>query len=143
MDTALRMRANLKIFSPCSAAQVIIATTKLAPAAKMAYFKSKAQIIVDKNRGNRVDLRDLLQKLARQQFAHILIEGGGEIIASALKMKLVDRMIMVVASKIIGGRYSPTAVEGKGISRIRQAARLEDMKFRRLGPDLIIEGRPR
>ncbi|MBL7085311.1 MAG: bifunctional diaminohydroxyphosphoribosylaminopyrimidine deaminase/5-amino-6-(5-phosphoribosylamino)uracil reductase RibD [Candidatus Omnitrophica bacterium] len=143
VDSRLRLRPDLKIFSPRSPAQVIIATTKLAPKSKILYFKDRgAQVIVARDEEKRVDLRDLLRKLAGQGISHILIEGGGEIIASALKKRLVDRLVVLVSSKIIGGRDAPTAVEGRGIDRIRQAAKLEDMKVKRVGPDLIIEGRP-
>lgn len=142
VDSRLRLLPDLKIFSPRSPAPVIIATTRFAPQKKISYFEKKARVIVAKDKEKRVDLRDLFRELARQGIAHILIEGGGELIASALKMRLVDRMVVFVSPKIIGGSEAPTAVEGEGIERIRQAARLKDMKFKRAGPELIIEGEP-
>jgi diaminohydroxyphosphoribosylaminopyrimidine deaminase/5-amino-6-(5-phosphoribosylamino)uracil reductase len=141
VDSKLRLLSNLKIFSPHSPGEVIIATTKLAPQDKILYFRQKARIIITKDRKKRVDLCDLLKKLAQQGIAHILIEGGGEIIASALKMELIDRMVIFVAPKIIGGRQAPTAVEGEGINRIKEAARLEHMKCRKVGSELVIEGK--
>jgi len=142
VDSKLRLLPDLKIFSPRSPAPVIIATTKFAPRKKILYFERKARVIVAKDKEKRVDLRDLFRELARQGIAHILIEGGGELIASALKMRLVDRMIVFVSPKIIGGSEAPTAVEGEGVERIRQAARLKDVKFKRVGPELLIEGEP-
>ena len=143
VDSRLRVMPNLKIFSAQSPAPVIIATTKFAPRRKMSYFTKKAQVIVAKDKEKKIDLRDLLRKLAEQGISHILIEGGGEIIASALKMKLVDRMVVFISPKIIGGRNAPTAVEGKGINRVREAAKLKDMKFRKVGSELVIEGQVR
>lgn len=142
LDSKLRLLPKLKIFSPRSPAQVIIATTKFAPQRRISYFRRKAQVIVVKDRDQRVDFRDLLKELAKQGITHILIEGGGEVIASALNLKLVDRVVIFVSPKIIGGRDAPTSVEGKGIKKIKAAAKLEDIKFRRLGSELIIEGRP-
>ena len=84
----------------------------------------------------------MLGKLANQGIAHILVEGGGETVASFLKTGLVDRMVVCLAPKIIGGRNAPTAVEGKGVGRVKQAIKLEDIKLKKLGSDLIIEGRP-
>lgn len=97
--------------------------------------------MVIKNQGRWVDLRDLLKKLAQEEIAHVLIEGGGEIIASALKMNLVDRMSVFIAPKIIGGRDAPTAVEGKGVSRIKDARQFEKMQLTKLGADILIEAR--
>ena len=142
VDSKLRLLPKLKIFSPRSPAQVIIATTRFAPQRKISYFGKKAQVIITKDKDKRVDFQDLLKRLAKQGITHILIEGGGEIIASALNLRLVDRMIIFVSPKIIGGRNAPTAVEGKGIKRVKAATKLEDIKFRRLGSELIIEGRP-
>ncbi|MBN2096930.1 MAG: bifunctional diaminohydroxyphosphoribosylaminopyrimidine deaminase/5-amino-6-(5-phosphoribosylamino)uracil reductase RibD [Candidatus Omnitrophica bacterium] len=143
VDTRLRLPLEARIFSTRSPAQVIIATTRFAPAKKVAYFQKKGvQVIIAKEKGRRVDLVDLFKKLTQQEISHILVEGGGEIIASALENRLVDRMIVVISSQIIGGRGAPTAVEGAGISRIKQALRLKELKLHRLGPDLMLEGRP-
>ncbi len=141
VDTRLKLSPNSKVFSPRSPAEVVIATTRFAPRAKVLYFKKKATVILAKDEEKRVNLRDLLSKLAGQGLAHILIEGGGEIIASALEKGLVDRMVVFISPKIIGGRQAPTAVEGKGIEKIKQALRLKDMKVKRIGSDLMIEGR--
>jgi len=142
VDSRLRLRPSLKIFSQASPADVIIATTRFAPQAKVSLFQKKARVIIAKDKQRRVHLRDLFRKLAKQEIAHVLIEGGGEIIASALEAGLVDRMIVFVSSKIIGGRNAPTAVEGPGAKRITEAMDLKDMKVRTLGSDLIIAGRP-
>lgn len=144
VDGRLKLKANLKIFSRLSPAPVIIAATKLAPRNKIAQFQGRgARVIVARGQGEKVDLGDLLKKLAAREISHILIEGGGEIIASALRKRLVDRMIIVVAPKIIGGRNAPTSVGGEGINRLSQAIKLSELKVSRLGRDIIIEGRPR
>lgn len=142
VDTRLRLAPNAKIFSPRSPAQVIVATTRFAPRAKAIRLNKKARIMIVKNETRKVDLRDLLKRLAKEGITHILIEGGGEIIASALKKKLVDRMIMFISPKIIGGRQAPTAVEGKGVDKISQATILKDMQVKTIGAELMIEGRP-
>lgn len=143
VDSNLRLTPQLKIFSRRSPAGVIIATTRFAPQQRLSYFRKKAQVIVARGRGKRVDLQDLLKKLAKQGISHILIEGGGRIIASALQQRLVDEMIVFVSPKIIGGGDAPTAVEGEGVRRISQALRLEEVRFKKLGSDLIIEGQVR
>ncbi|MFC1699387.1 bifunctional diaminohydroxyphosphoribosylaminopyrimidine deaminase/5-amino-6-(5-phosphoribosylamino)uracil reductase RibD [Candidatus Omnitrophota bacterium] len=141
VDSKLRLRNNLKIFSAASPAPVILATTRLASGERIAAFRKKAQVIIARDKDKRVDLRDLLHKLAKQEIAHVLIEGGSEIVASALKEKLVDQLILFIAPKIVGGRAAPTAVAGKGVSTIRQASLLKDIQFKKIDTDLVVEGR--
>lgn len=88
----------------------------------------------------RVNLKTLLKRLAKNGIMHILIEGGGETIASAIEEKLVDRICIFIAPKIIGGRNAPTPVEGKGINQISQALRVNDMKVQQIGSDILISG---
>ncbi len=143
LDSRLRIPERVNIFSSRSPAPVIIATTRFAPRKKVLSWRKKGiSVIMAKDRQGRVDLKDLFKQLAGQGISHILIEGGGEVIASALKQKLVDKMYVVVSPKIIGGRNAPTSIGGEGIKRINQAAGLKDITFRRLGPDLLIEGKP-
>ena len=91
-------------------------------------------------RWGRVPLRRLFQTL-RQRYGvrSILLEGGGELIGSALEARLVDRVVWFVAPMIIGGRLTPSAVGGTGIQRLPQAIRLDALRVRRVGKDLMIE----
>ena len=144
VDSKLRLSLKSKMFSHCSPGQIIVATTRFASPQKACRLQDAgAQIIVAKDNQGKVDLRDLGRKLAKQEIAHVLIEGGGEIVASALQSKLVDKIIVVIAPKIIGGRNAPTSVEGEGIKQLTQAIALEDVRFQRLGSEIMVEGRPR
>ena len=70
----------------------------------------------------------------------MLIEGGGNVIASVLKTGLVDKILLFVAPKIIGGREAKTFVEGDGISEMNQALHLEEVDVKKIGKDILIEG---
>jgi diaminohydroxyphosphoribosylaminopyrimidine deaminase/5-amino-6-(5-phosphoribosylamino)uracil reductase len=85
-------------------------------------------------------LKGLLGQLAKREISHLLIEGGGEVIASAFAAKVVDRVAWIIAPKILGGRDAPTSVDGIGISRLRQAIPLQGIQLNRLGSDLLVEG---
>lgn len=97
----------------------------------------KYKVVLGKGR---VDLKRALKGLAKLGVMHVLIEGGGETIASAIEKKLADRLYIFVAPKIVGGRDAITPVEGKGIARISQALRVKDMQVERIGGDLLITG---
>ena len=102
----------------------------------------KAPVIVVKPAGRlrkKVDLRKLLTVLAKRDITNILVEGGGELIASLVEEKLVDRFLVFVAPKIIGGRDAKTAVEGSGIESIKNAIKLKNVSVKRFKEDLLIE----
>jgi diaminohydroxyphosphoribosylaminopyrimidine deaminase/5-amino-6-(5-phosphoribosylamino)uracil reductase len=143
LDSRLRTPERANIFSSRSPGPVLIATTRFAPRSKVLSWRKRGiSVIMAKERHGRVDLKHLFKQLAGQEIAHILIEGGGEVVASALKQRLVDKMYVAVSPKIIGGRSAPTSIGGKGINRINQATELIDIRLIRSGPDLLIEGRP-
>ncbi len=65
--------------------------------------------------GKTIDLARLLEELAEDiGIESILVEGGGETIASFFREGLVDRYSVYVGGLIIGGRESPTPVDGEG-----------------------------
>lgn len=60
----------------------------------------------------RVDLPQLFAELKRRGMRKLLVEGGGEILASVLADGLFDRMTVFVAPTVIGGATAPAMVRG-------------------------------
>jgi diaminohydroxyphosphoribosylaminopyrimidine deaminase/5-amino-6-(5-phosphoribosylamino)uracil reductase len=140
LDSKLRISPKARIFSKESLGKVILATTKYAPRSKVDLFSRKAEVLICQDRNKQVDLRDLMKKLAQKEISHVLIEGGGESIASALEAKIADKILFFISPKIIGGRDAVTSVEGEGIERLSRAIRIKDAKVRRIGEDVLVEG---
>lgn len=62
-----------------------------------------------------IDLPAALHLLAREcGIESLVVEGGGEVIASFFRERLVDRYSVFVGGLIIGGRGAPTPVGGDG-----------------------------
>ncbi len=139
LDSHLRTPSTARLFSFRS--PVVIAAARSAPSQRQSRLeRAGAEVLRLPSRQGRVDLRVLLRELAKREISHLLIEGGGEAIASAFKAKAVDRVAWLIAPKIIGGRRAPTAVGGDGVSRISKAIPLVNVSGRFLGPDLLVEG---
>jgi 2,5-diamino-6-(ribosylamino)-4(3H)-pyrimidinone 5'-phosphate reductase len=64
--------------------------------------------------GHPFDLTDAMNILAEAGIENLLVEGGGETIASFFRLGLVDRYTVFVGDVIIGGRDSPTPADGDG-----------------------------
>jgi diaminohydroxyphosphoribosylaminopyrimidine deaminase/5-amino-6-(5-phosphoribosylamino)uracil reductase len=85
--------------------------------------------------------RLIIKQLSNMSVFTILIEGGGETVADALKANVVDELFQFIAPKIVGGRTSKTPVEGLGITKMADATPLRTLTYTRIGPDLLIRGR--
>ena len=59
-------------------------------------------------------LSEAMDKVGGLGVTKLIVEGGGEVIASFFREKLVDRYTVFVGSQIIGGRTSPTPADGDG-----------------------------
>lgn len=81
-----------------------------------------------------------LLELGRRNMVNLLIEGGGELAASALAARAVDRAEFHIAPKILGGRESRPAVGGASPELMAMAQNLHDVEVARLGDDVMISG---
>ena len=137
LDSRLRTPPRAKLFA--SPAPVVIAATRAAPARReQALRRAGAEVVRLPAERGQVSMKALLRWLAGREVTRLLIEGGGEVIASAFAAGAVDRVHWVIAPKVIGGRRAPTPVEGMGVPSLRQAVPLKDMRTRRLGADLLV-----
>ena len=121
---------------------IVSGRSALPSGAKVFSDSHKAPVIVVRpsgRSGKKVDLNKLLTALAKRGITNILVEGGGELIAGLVKENLVDRFLVFIAPKIIGGRNAKTAVEGSGIEKIKDALCLKNMSVKRFKEDILIE----
>jgi len=69
----------------------------------------------------------------------VMIEGGATTAASALKEKVVDKIVFYYAPKILGGD-GRAMIDALGIRRVKQALRIQRMEVERSGTDLLVTG---
>jgi diaminohydroxyphosphoribosylaminopyrimidine deaminase/5-amino-6-(5-phosphoribosylamino)uracil reductase len=82
----------------------------------------------------------LMQDLGKENITALLIEGGGELAAAALKAGVVDKVEFHVALKILGGKDSRPVIGGENPLSLDQAKYLRDYKLETAGEDIIISG---
>jgi diaminohydroxyphosphoribosylaminopyrimidine deaminase/5-amino-6-(5-phosphoribosylamino)uracil reductase len=98
-------------------------------------------LLVNEDRG-RVDLDDLLAKLYTLSVCSVLVEGGGELLASFVERDLYDKLYLFQAPKLLGGRTALSFLGGRGIEKLDRAPRLKQVASRRLGEDMFYEYYP-
>lgn len=123
-------------------APVIVATTKLASAEKVAQLQQLGVevLIIDTDEVNRVDMTKLMQVLGQKNICSILVEGGAEIHGSLVEHKLIDKVYFFIAPKLVGGKNAKTPVAGNGISNLAEAIALQDITTENLAGDILITG---
>lgn len=89
-----------------------------------------------------LDLRSLLRCLGEQGIDSLLVEGGGETVASFLEASLVDRVSFFIAPILLGGKGAVPAVGGSGVERVAEGIRLKDVEVEWIGEDLLYSGYP-
>lgn len=89
---------------------------------------------------NRIDLPRLLAHLGQREVTSLLVEGGGNLLASLFAQGLVDKVLVYVAPVIVGGANAPTPVAGEGIASLERAVRLQRVRVERVGGDVLVVG---
>lgn len=140
LDSGANIPLDSRVLRPAAARGTIVAVTRRASRAKIGRIEARgARVLRCPARGGRVSIRALWRRLGRMGIMSVLVEGGGETIASVLEAGVADRYVTFVAPKIIGGRCGPTSVGGPGVRRIADALRIGRIEVTRLGEDLMLE----
>jgi diaminohydroxyphosphoribosylaminopyrimidine deaminase / 5-amino-6-(5-phosphoribosylamino)uracil reductase len=89
-----------------------------------------------------VDPNQVVEVLGEKLVSSLLIEGGGTINGSFLENKLIDKVVLYFAPKLVGGQHAPTFLEGTGVEKMRDAVELSDTTFIKVGKDFKFIGYP-
>ncbi len=103
--------------------------------------RAGAEVVEVPGEKQRPGVSHVLTDLGRRGVASVLVEGGGEVAWSFLHNGLVDHLIWYISPMIIGGGGVPV-VGGPGVPRPAAGIRLQDLRLKRIGPDLEIRARP-
>ncbi len=76
-----------------------------------------------------INFADLFTKLKGLGADKLTIQSGGELNALLLREKLVDKLSIVVAPLIVGGRNVPTLIDGDSLKTVQDLGILQSMKL--------------
>src|SRR4030095_3167117 len=119
IDSMGRIPIDSHILGTATKIKTIVVVTKLAHLNVIRKIKKTGAIVIVAGT-HTVDLKKVLWTVQRMGVKKILVEGGGEIIWSFLRLGIVNELIVTIAPRIVGGRQATTLVEGKGYSRVSQ-----------------------
>ena len=139
LDGKLRIPLRAEILKGQNVSPTMVITTPQADKKKLSSLKDKGiEVLTIREDGRgEVDLKELLFCLGRRNISSILVEGGSEVITSFFREGLVDRVVAIIAPKIMGRGVE--AVGDLGIGDVNHTLKLPFMKTYRRGEDLVIE----
>lgn len=142
LDSTLKIPLDSKVVTDQQAETWVFTSQKHSEQKKIELENLGVKVFVT-NDLSRVDLNEMLKILGEHSISSLLVEGGGEVNSSFMAQKLVDKVIVYLAPKLIGGKNAPTFLEGTGIDKMGQAIELEDIELTKIGPDYKFIGYPK
>jgi 2,5-diamino-6-(ribosylamino)-4(3H)-pyrimidinone 5'-phosphate reductase len=102
-------------------------------------YKNNVEIIpVNKDENGYLDLYEILNILNKKGIHSLLVEGGGTIIWNFIQSSLVDDLYVYIAPMIIGGKQTPTMVDGRGINDMKNIIQLRIIDIKKIGEGMLV-----
>jgi|SRR5215467_2792631 2,5-diamino-6-(ribosylamino)-4(3H)-pyrimidinone 5'-phosphate reductase len=124
IDSTARIPLQSKILKSAHRIKTIVAVTRRAKTTRIKKIQTTGAMIMVAGTKD-VDLRIVFAQLNKIGFKRILVEGGGEINWSVLRLGIVNELIVTIAPRIVGGRSATTIVEGHGYSKISEGIKMK------------------
>ncbi len=139
VDASGRTPADARVFD--DSAPTLVATTSRAGGEAVEGWTSTGADVVsfDRDETQGVSLPELLAHLGKRDVQGVLLEGGATLAWSFVRDRLVDRVVLYLAPKLVGGARAPGVLMGEGFAPIGGAAALRIVSAERIGDDLRVE----
>jgi diaminohydroxyphosphoribosylaminopyrimidine deaminase/5-amino-6-(5-phosphoribosylamino)uracil reductase len=137
MDASGRTPPDGPLFDG-SAPTLIVTSRRSTKEVRRSWVEGGAEVAVSGDQ--EIGLGQVLDVLGHEphQIQDLLIEGGSTLAWSAIRDGVVDRLVLYLAPKLVGGDSSPGILGGKGFETLADAASVEIRSIDRLGSDIKV-----
>ncbi len=142
LDSTLRIPLTSKVVSD-KLAETWIFTSKDYDTDKKSALNHLGITVFHTTSSEFVNPTEVIEILGGKGISSLLIEGGGTINASFLEHHLIDKAVIYIAPKLVGGKQSPTFLEGTGFDKMDDAIELQDADIVKIGKDFKFVGYPK
>lgn len=139
LDSALKIPLEAKILDTSITPTWIATTQKASPIKRKQLEDKNVRVLICPEKEGKIDLAFLITQLGNENIDSVLVEGGGTVNFSFAKEKLVDKVYVFLAPKLLGGKSAKTGMEGEGFEQLTEALELKDLQFKKFKNDLLIE----
>ncbi len=141
LDARAEIPLKARVFQRADRDRVIYATTRRASTIRINQLhKAGVLIYVLPEIKNHISLKKLIKLLGQSGISSVLVEGGSGLNAGMLKAGMVDKLVLFLAPKIIGGESAPGVVGGPGIKSLKRALQIKNLTVTPVGADWMVEG---
>ena len=141
LDSRARIPLGSQLLTDSARGDTLVVVGESAPADQVEALRERVSVLVAPEKEGRPDLGWLMPELGTRGIGHLLVEGGGEVLASFFEAGLVHRTAFFYAPMVLGGRDDKKAVAGHGFRSLETAPTLTDLEIRRFGVDLFVSAR--
>jgi 5-amino-6-(5-phosphoribosylamino)uracil reductase/diaminohydroxyphosphoribosylaminopyrimidine deaminase/5-amino-6-(5-phosphoribosylamino)uracil reductase len=141
VDSRLRTPLDANVLAGDAAHGTVLAITDRAPSERrqVAQQRGASILVLPEDEAGHVQIAPLLERLAERGVRSVMVEGGAGMLTAFLRARLVDRMVVTLAPKVLGRGID--AVGDLEIGDLANALRLADVVYERYGDDIVIDGR--
>lgn len=138
LDSRLGTQLTSKLVQTAQDIPVRLYTRADADKARIKAFEAAGVTVVRTplDAAGRVEIRRVLEDLAKQGITRLLVEGGAHLAASLMTENLVDRLCWFRAGALIGAD-GLSAIAPFGVDEMKQVRRFARIAQERLGDDLL------
>ena len=141
VDSSLRTPLSAAVLANGAAKRTILAVTERAPERRCEEALALGATVLElpSDAAGRVDLHALLSELHALGVRSVMVEGGAALITAFFCERLVDRLAVCIAPKILGRGIE--AVGDLGIQDLSDSLILTDTSATPYGVDLVLDSR--
>jgi diaminohydroxyphosphoribosylaminopyrimidine deaminase / 5-amino-6-(5-phosphoribosylamino)uracil reductase len=133
VDGRLRVTPRARLFQRPGA---VLITSTASPAEQRAAFAARGvEVWTFEAPQGRICLRQALARAAAAGMTSIMIEGGGQLAAAALRDRVIDQVMIYIAPRLLGEGIA--SIASLGAFRLAEAIALDEARVQRLEDDFL------
>lgn len=143
LDSHLRTPIDANVTRVAEAKTIIIASLDADEEKKAALESKGVQIVTVTEDESGLSLEEALNHLYTLGITDILVEGGANVNASFIRSGLVNKYLVYIAPKVLGGKNSFTPVAGEDVESMMSAVELTFDSVEQYGEDICLTAYPK
>lgn len=141
LDTHLNVKPDSYVIKTAKDIRTILVTGKGVESANVdAITDSGVERWEVDSKKDSIDLQQLMDICYKQGIAYVMVESGPTLISNLVYEKLVDKILLFVAPKLLGGSDKFLWFKSNKQVKLMQEIELMKVKSKRLDKDIMIEG---
>jgi len=138
LDHSLSISPRSRLLS-CPGRTIVFCSARVPVRKRQRLGTDRVEVIpVREQKRDRQFWHEVLAALMERRIASVLVEGGAEVAASVLKARMVSKLYLFLAPRILGSGKSFSA--GLGATNLNQAISLREWQTEPVGSDLLVTG---